>query len=62
MNTPGHWRVVIVIHRLKQVLLLDPFGDASEPYGFTKEELDIVRNAYRGYNVSTSKERIQTDG
>ena len=62
MNMPSHWRVMIVSHHLKQVLLLDPFGNASEPYGFTEEELDNVRNAYVGYSVSTSKERIQTDG
>jgi hypothetical protein len=30
MNMPGHWRVMIVTH-VRQVLLLDPFGDASEP-------------------------------
>jgi hypothetical protein len=28
MNMPGHWRVMIVSHALRQVLLLDPFGDA----------------------------------
>jgi hypothetical protein len=28
MNMPDHWRVMIVSHVLRQVLLLDPFGDA----------------------------------
>jgi hypothetical protein len=54
MNMPGHWRVMIVSHVLRQaVLLLDPFGDASEPYGFTTDEIDSVQNSYSGYNVST---------
>jgi hypothetical protein len=39
MNMPGHWRVMIVSHILRQVLLLDPFGDASEPYGFTTDDV-----------------------
>ena len=47
---------------LRQVLLLDPFGDASEPYGFTTDEIDSVQNSYSGYNVSTWTERLQTDG
>ena len=49
MNMPGHWRVMIVSHVLRQVLLLDPFGDASEPYGFTVDEIDSVQNSYIGY-------------
>jgi hypothetical protein len=61
MNMPGHWRVMIVSHILRQVLLLDPFGDASEPYGFTTDEIDSVQNSYIGYNVSTCPERLQTD-
>jgi hypothetical protein len=61
MNMPGHWRVMIVSHVLRQVLLLDPFGDASEPYGFTTDEIDSVQNSYSGYNVSTCPERLQTD-
>ena len=40
MDMPGHWRVMIVSHVLRQVLLLDPFGDASEPYGFTTDDGD----------------------
>ena len=27
MNMPGNWRVMILRHVLRQVLLLDPFGD-----------------------------------
>ena len=48
---------MIVSHVLRQVLLLDPFGDASEPYGFTADEIDSVQNSYSGYNVSTSLPR-----
>ena len=59
---PGHWRVMIVSHVLRHVLLLNPFGDASEPYGFTTDEIDSVQNSYSGYNVSTCPERLQTDG
>jgi hypothetical protein len=62
MNMPGHWRVMIVSHVLRQVLLLDPFGDASEPYGFITDEIGSVQNSYSGYNVSTRPERLQTDG
>jgi hypothetical protein len=63
MNMPGHWRVMIVSHDLRQVLLLDPFGDASDPYGFTTDEIDSVKYSYSGYNVSTwTAERLQTDG
>jgi hypothetical protein len=63
MNMPGPWRVMMVSHVLRQVLLLDPFGDASEPYGFTTYEIDSVQNSYSGYNVSTCPaERLQTDG
>ena len=51
MNMPGHWRVMIVSHVLRQVLLLDPFGDASEPYGFTTDEINSVQNSYSGYNA-----------
>ena len=47
---------MIVSHVLRQVLLLDPFGGASEPYG-----IDSVQNSYIGYNVSTCPERLQTD-
>ena len=61
MNMPGHWRVMIMSHVLRQVLLLDPFGDALEPYGFTTDEIDSVQNSYSGYNVSTCPERLQTD-
>ena len=61
MSMPGHWRVIIVSHVLRQVLLLDPFGNASEPYGFTADEIDNVQNSYSGYNVSTCPERLQTD-
>ena len=39
----------------------DPFGDASEPYGFTADEIDSMQNSYIGYNVSTCPERLQTD-
>jgi hypothetical protein len=53
---------MIVSHVLRQVLLLDPFGDASEPYGFRTNEIDSVQNSYSGYNVSTCPERLQTDG
>ena len=56
MNMPGHWRVIIVSHNLRQVLLLDPFGD-----GFTNDEFDSVRYSYIGYNVSTWTKRLQTD-
>jgi hypothetical protein len=45
-------------HVLRQVLLLDPFGDVSEPYGFTTDEIDSVQNSYSGYNVSTCPERL----
>jgi hypothetical protein len=62
MNMPGHWRVMIVSHELRQVLLLDPFGDASDPYGFTTDEIDSVKNSFSGYNVSTWPERLQNDG
>ena len=61
MNMPGHWRVMIVSHVLRQVLLLDPLGNASEPYGFTADEIDSVQNSYIGYNVSTCPQRLQTD-
>jgi hypothetical protein len=61
MNMPGHWRVMIVSHVLRRVLLLDPFGDASGPYGFTTDGIDNVQNSYSGYNVSTCPERLQTD-
>ena len=43
---PGHWRVMIVSHVLRQVLLLVPFGDASNP--FTTDEIDSVKNSYSG--------------
>jgi hypothetical protein len=56
-----HARSLIVSHVLRQVLLLDPFRDASEPYGFTTDEIDSVQNSYIGYNVSTCPERLQTD-
>eukprot|EP00242_Pyramimonas_sp_CCMP2087_P014844 CAMPEP_0198208984 /NCGR_PEP_ID=MMETSP1445-20131203/12320_1 /TAXON_ID=36898 /ORGANISM="Pyramimonas sp., Strain CCMP2087" /LENGTH=55 /DNA_ID=CAMNT_0043882597 /DNA_START=621 /DNA_END=788 /DNA_ORIENTATION=+ len=54
---PGHWRVMIVTHNLRQVLLLDPFGD-----GLTTDEFDNVKSSYNGYNVSTRTKRLQTDG
>ena len=57
MSMPGHWRVMIVSHDLRQVLLLDPFGD-----GFTIDKFDSVKYSYSGYNVSTWTERLQTDG
>ena len=41
MNMPGHWRVMIVSHDLRQVLLLDPAGD-----GFTIDEFDSVKYSY----------------
>jgi len=57
LNMPGHWRVMIVTHNLRQVLLLDPFGD-----GLTTDEFDNVKSSYNGYNVSTRTKRLQTDG
>jgi Ulp1 family protease len=44
MNMPGHWRVMIVSHDLRQMLLLDPFGN-----GFTVDEFDNVKYSYSGY-------------
>jgi hypothetical protein len=57
MNIPGHWRVMIVSHTLRQVMLLDPLGD-----GFTQSEIENVQHSYRGYNVTTNTKRLQTDG
>jgi hypothetical protein len=57
MNMPGYCKVMIVSHDLRQVLLLDNFGD-----GFTIDEFDNVKYSYSGYNVSTWMNRLQTDG
>ena len=57
INMPDHWMVMIVSHDLRQVLLLDPFGD-----GFRIDEFDSVKYSYSGYNVSTWITRLQTEG
>ena len=56
MHIPGHWRVMIVSHKLKQVVLLDPFGG-----GFTEPEVNNIKHTYQGYVVNTRKARLQTD-
>ena len=57
MKIPGHWRVMIVSHVLREVVLLDPFGDE-----FTVSEFDNVKYSYSGYTISTWTQRLQTDG
>ena len=56
MHIPGHWRLMIVSHALKQIVLLDPFGDK-----FTNTEIRNVEQAYSGYTLTGRTEWLQTD-
>jgi hypothetical protein len=56
MKRPGHWRMLIVSHVLNHVTFLDPLR-----YGFTREEIRNVKDAYRGYESSIWKQCLQTD-
>ena len=56
MNIPGHWRVMIVSHVLRQIVLLDPFGNE-----FTRTEVNNIKQSYNGYTISSRTARLQTD-
>ena len=56
MHMPGHWRLMIVSHAMKQILLLDPRDDC-----FSDREIQNVRSAFVGYSLIDRKDFLQTD-
>ena len=44
MHIPGHWRLMIVSHAMKQILLLDPRDDC-----FSDREVQNIRRPFVGY-------------
>ena len=56
MHIPGHWRLMIVSHAMKQVLLLDPRDDC-----FLDREIQNIRGAFVGYSLIDRKDFLQTD-
>ena len=56
MHIPGHWRLMIVSHTLKQILLLDPRDDC-----FSETEVRNIRRAFVGYSLTDRKDFLQTD-
>ena len=56
MHLPGHWRLMIISHAMKQILLLDPM-DAC----FSDRETQNIRRAFVGYTLIDRKDFLQTD-
>ena len=56
MHIPGHWRLIIVSHAMKQILLLDPRDDC-----FSDREVRNIRRAFVGYSLTDRKDFLQTD-
>ena len=56
-HIPGHWRVLIVSHVLREVLLFDPFGTP-----FSDRETHHIERAWQEYRVCDMQTKVQTDG
>ena len=46
MHIPGHWRLMIISHAMKQILLLDLRDDC-----FSEREVQNIRRAFVGYSL-----------